>query len=56
MNDKFDMLTNKNSKNFFYQFNNYLRQINEKVKLIRLMKLFLKFYKTETGNILLKEF
>ena len=33
--DKFDMLTNKNSKFFFYHFNNYLRQINEQVKGIR---------------------
>ena len=33
--DKFDMLTNKNSKFFFYYTNNYLRQINEQVKLIR---------------------
>ena len=33
--DKFDMLTNKNSKCFFYHFNNYLRQRNEQVKLVR---------------------
>ena len=33
--DKFDMLTNKSSKFFFYHFNNYLRQINEQVKLVR---------------------
>ena len=36
--DKFDILTNKNLKFFFCHFNDYLRQINEQVKLIRQRK------------------
>ena len=30
--EKYDMLTNKNSKVWFYHFNDYLRQINEPIK------------------------
>ena len=30
--EKYDMLTNKNSKFLFYHFNDYLRQINEPTK------------------------
>ena len=33
--EKYDMLTNKNSKFLFYHFNGYLRQINEPTKPIR---------------------
>ena len=33
--EKYDMLTNKNSKVLFYHFNNYLRQISEPTKLVR---------------------
>ena len=33
--DKYDMLTHKTSKFLFYQFNNYLPQINKPVKYIK---------------------
>ena len=33
--EKYDMLTNKNSKFLFYHFNDYLRQINESTKPVR---------------------
>ena len=33
--DKYDMLTHKNSKFLFYQFNSYLTQANEPVKYIK---------------------
>lgn len=33
--DKYDMLTHKNAKFLFYQFNKYLTQINEPVKYIK---------------------
>ena len=33
--DKYDMLTNKNSKFLFYHFNYYLREINEPTKAVR---------------------
>ena len=33
--DKYDMLTHKNSNFFFYNFNNFLNRIGEQPKLIR---------------------
>ena len=33
--EKYDMLTNRNSKFLFYHFNDFLRQINEPTKLVR---------------------
>ena len=33
--EKYDMLTNKNSKFLFYHFNDCLRQINEPTKTVR---------------------
>ena len=34
-NDVLDMLSHKNTKNFFYQFNQYLAQIGKPLKLKR---------------------
>ena len=38
--DKYDMLTHKNSKFFFYNFNNFLNRIGEQPKLIRHTKIW----------------
>ena len=59
--EKYDMLTNKNSKFLFYHFSDYLKQINEPTKpvchsVVLNDEIALGILQNKIGNTLKKEF